>query len=196
MGANRLCIAGYMGAGKTTAARRIAECGISVIDADNEAKKMMTGDRDLAARIIAAFGDSVVEGGTLSFARLGRITFGSKELLLRLNEIVHPPLLLRLRRLIDSSGGNGCILDAAVAPLWRIETWFSFCLWVEADRDVRMRRLQFKWPSLDDRHIQERMNLQEDTIPVPRTLPWIRVVNNGSMEELYETLGQSGFLSR
>jgi dephospho-CoA kinase len=193
MGLNRLCIAGYMGAGKTTVAGRIAAGRIRIIDADSEAKTMMTGDRDLAARIVEAFGETVVEGSALSFSRLGRIAFSSKERLLQLNGIVHPPLLLRLRRLVESSGENGCILDAALAPLWPIEAWFSTCIWVEADRDIRLRRLQQKMPYFDKNQILERMNLQEATIMVPRGPSWKHMVNNGPPEDLTETLVQSGF---
>jgi dephospho-CoA kinase len=193
-GKNRLCIAGYMGAGKTTVASCIAAGGIRVIDADSEAKIMMTSDRDLTARIVGAFGASVIEAGALSFTRLGRIAFSSKERLLQLNSIVHPPLLLRLQKLVESSGENGCILDAAVAPLWRIEAWFSSCIWVEADREIRLRRLQRKTPYVDENHILERMNLQEGTIMVPRVPSWKHIINNGSPEKLTETLMQSGFL--
>jgi dephospho-CoA kinase len=194
---NRLCIAGYMGAGKTTVACRIAAAGrFRVIDADSEAKKMMTEDRDLTARIVKAFGASVLEAGSLSFTRLGRIAFSSKERLLHLNEIVHPPLFLRLQRLVESSDENGCILDAAVAPLWRIEAWFSSCIWVEADREIRLRRLQLKMPYLDEKQILERMNLQEETLAVPSVPSWKHMVNNGSLEELAETLLQPGFLPK
>jgi dephospho-CoA kinase len=190
---NRLCIAGYMGAGKTTVAGRIAAGRIRVIDADSEAKIMMTKERDLAERIVEAFGESVLEAGSLSFTRLGHIVFSSKERLLRLNDIVHPPLILRLRRLVESSDENGCILDAALAPLWGIEAWFSSCIWVEADRDVRLRRLHLKMPYFDENNILERMDLQEETIAVPRIPSWKNIINNGSLEELAETLLQSGF---
>jgi dephospho-CoA kinase len=194
---NRLCIAGYMGAGKTTVAGCIGAVGrIRVIDADSEAKKMMIEDQDLAARIVEVFGASVLEAGSLSFTRLGRIVFSSKERLSRLNEIVHPPLLQRLHRLVESPDENGCILDAAVAPLWRIEAWFSSCIWVEADRAIRLRRLQVKMPYFDEKHICERMNIQEETIAAPCAPSWKHVINNGSLAELAEMLMQPGFLPK
>jgi dephospho-CoA kinase len=194
MGSTRWCIAGYMGAGKTTVAKRIAAGTLHVIDADREAKIMMTSDPDLTERLVKVFGSSILEKKTLSFSRLGAIAFSAREQLLRLNEIVHPPLIQRLRKIVESGGDSGCILDAALAPLWKIESWFSTCIWVNADHAMRLHRIALKSPELDETHIRKRMNLQEDTVPFPAFPPWIRLDNSGSMEELDKALERSGFL--
>jgi dephospho-CoA kinase len=193
MRAQRFCIAGYMGAGKSTAAGLIAGDGYRIIDADREAKELMTADRGIRDRLVAAFGASIEERGGLSFSKLGDIVFGAKARLLLLNDIVHPPLLDRLHAAIDSCGDTGCVLDAALAPLWRTEAWFDSCIWVDSLREVRLRRLALKAPERSDSAMLRRMDLQEEVLAAPRHAPWVRIVNNGTLHDLEGALARSGY---
>jgi dephospho-CoA kinase len=187
----RLGIAGYMGAGKTTAARLLAERAAPalIIDADREAKTLMATDRAIRHKLIEAFGTSIIEKDQkVSFRTLGRIVFCSKKKLLRLNAIVHPPLVQRLRELLRQQVAGCCILDAAVLPLWKIESWFDACLWIHAAPGKRLERLHRMRSDLDERQLRDRMRMQEQTLPVPERSPWRRVVNEGSIESLADTL--------
>jgi dephospho-CoA kinase len=191
MGTNRLCIAGYMGAGKSTVAGLLAGGRCRVIDADNVAKALMNGDAALRRRLVETFGASIEQDGTLSFVVLGSIVFAAPERLLQLNAIVHPPLLVRLGDMVDSCGSAGCILDAALAPLWGVESWFDACLWVEADREIRLHRLLARSPELGEEGILRRMAQQEQVVPVGAKAIWTRVVNNGTLLELKEALART-----
>ena len=184
----KIGIAGFMGSGKSTCARLLANGASQVIDADAVAKALMTGDKELQGRLIEAFGGSIIEGGAISFRRLGRIVFGAVNELVKLNAIVHPPLVERLQGLVCQSGSSRCILDAALIPLWGIERWFDACLWVHASAACRLKRLKEKYRDLDEEMLRNRMRLQEEVLSVPDRLPWIRVENEGSVEELALTL--------
>lgn len=188
----RICIAGYMGAGKSTAAGLVAGSRVPVIDADREAKAMMAGDTELVSRLVNTFGPSILEGDSISFARLGALAFSSATRLFQLNGIVHPPLLARLRRLIDEKGETGCVLDAALASLWGIESWFTFCVWVAAPQEIRLKRILRKMPGQDERQIRLRMELQEQTVPAPRQAVWKVIENSGSPEDLAQAFAEAG----
>ena len=117
MALRRVGIAGYMGSGKSTAAGMLAQRGAVIIDADREAKRLMAEESGLRRKILDTFGNSIAEGGGISFRALGTIVFSAKEELLQLNTLVHPPLIERLKGLLEKNGQANCILDAALIPL-------------------------------------------------------------------------------
>ena len=87
----RVGLTGGIGSGKSEVARRLAEHGAVLIDADVAARQVVVPGSPGLARIAAAFGDGVLRpDGSLNRERLGEIVFGDPALRTRLNEIVHP----------------------------------------------------------------------------------------------------------
>jgi dephospho-CoA kinase len=193
MAFKRLGIAGYMGAGKSTAARLLAPAagqGMQVIiDADKEAKSFMTADPAVRDKLVAEFGGSIIDKNGLSFSALGLIVFSSHENLLKLNAIVHPPFVQHLRGLLQQCRSHPVVLDAALLPLWRIESLFDTCLWIHAPFKTRLDRLLQSRSGLDKSSLVNRMRRQEEILRIPEGLPWITVENSVSVERLAETLG-------
>ncbi len=185
----RIGVAGFMGAGKSSCAALCARArGMRLVDADAEAKLLMENDGRIKDALVLAFGTGIVHGGVLNFAELGKIAFSSISGMERLNRIVHPPLLRRLRDLVISPAGP-CILDAALIPLWRIEDWFDCCLWVRAPSAVRESRVAAR-TGLPVEQIRERMRIQETLMPEPVLAQWIFVTNDGSLEDLAARAGR------
>jgi dephospho-CoA kinase len=188
----RLGIAGYMGAGKSVAARLLAaQADAVIVDADHEAKTLMAGDQGVRQKLVLAFGGSIIGKDGLSFAALGQIVFSSREKLLLLNTIVHPLLVQRLRRMLFGPRNNrNSILDAALLPLWNIESWFDACLWIHAPAEIRLERLRQTRGDLDEHALRDRMRMQEESLRAPGSPPWRLLANDGSMERLAERLAQ------
>ncbi len=87
----RVGLTGGIGSGKSEVARRLADHGAVLIDADVAAREVVVPGSPGLARIAAAFGDGVLRpDGSLNRERLGEIVFGDPALRARLNEIVHP----------------------------------------------------------------------------------------------------------
>ena len=87
----RVGLTGGIGSGKSEVARRLAEHGAVLIDADVAAREVVVPGSPGLARIAAAFGDSVLRpDGSLNRERLGEIVFGDPGLRGKLNAIVHP----------------------------------------------------------------------------------------------------------
>jgi dephospho-CoA kinase len=186
----RIGVAGYMGAGKSTAARYLAEGGGSVIDADRIAKRLMQESSPIKIRLVEAFGAPVVEDGEIRFDRLGNAAFASEAALLRLNAIVHPALVKVLEDRLSEYGDRPAVLDAALLPLWYVESLFDALLWVHAPRPTRLRRIMAGRPDFDEGVAAGRMRLQERTLPEPAAdSTWIRIDNGESRERLFERLG-------
>ncbi len=184
----RVGISGYMGAGKTTCVKSFTNDQVCIIDADSEAKKVMRSDPRIAEDLCKAFGSSVVDSTGLRFEELAKIAFGSLEQLKILNSISHPPLLLKLKSMIEVCRRPVCILDAALIPLWRIENWFDICIWVDAPFNVRLQRLRQKKKDVPDSELVLRMKMQEQLLGLPEGPHWVKVEDSVCREFLNEKL--------
>jgi len=86
-----IALTGGIASGKSTIARRLAEHGAVVIDADRTVRELQEPGQPVFRRIVEEFGTGVVaDDGSLDRAALGSIVFGDAEKLSALNTIVHP----------------------------------------------------------------------------------------------------------
>ncbi|MFT4213619.1 MAG: dephospho-CoA kinase [Microbacterium sp.] len=86
-----IALTGGIASGKSTIARRLAEHGAVVVDADAIVRDVQQPGSPVLDAIAAAFGpDVIAPDGGLDRAALGSIVFGDGAALARLNEIVHP----------------------------------------------------------------------------------------------------------
>jgi dephospho-CoA kinase len=87
----RVGLTGGIGSGKSEVARRLAEHGAVLIDADVAARKVVEPGSTGLAQVAAAFGDRVLRpDGSLNRERLGEIVFGDPDMRAKLNAIIHP----------------------------------------------------------------------------------------------------------
>ncbi|EPY03144.1 dephospho-CoA kinase [Magnetospirillum fulvum] len=82
-------LTGSIGTGKSTAARMLARFGLPVHDADATVHALFARGGKAVAAIDAAFPGAVVNG-SVDRAGLGRMVFGDRAALKRLEAIVHP----------------------------------------------------------------------------------------------------------
>ena len=91
-----VALTGGIASGKSTIARRLAELGAVVVDADAISRQVVEPGQPALASIRGAFGDGVLkEDGSLDRAALGRIVFADERSRHVLNGIVHPAVLHR-----------------------------------------------------------------------------------------------------
>ena len=87
----RVGLTGGIGSGKSEVARRLAERGAVLIDADVAAREVVVPGSPGLAQVAAAFGEGVLRpDGSLNRERLGEIVFGDPGLRAKLNAIIHP----------------------------------------------------------------------------------------------------------
>ncbi|NHI16733.1 dephospho-CoA kinase [Microbacterium excoecariae] len=86
-----IALTGGIASGKSTIARRLAERGAIVIDADRVVRDLQRPGQAVLAEIAEAFGDGVLApDGTLDRAALARIVFHDDARRAELDAIVHP----------------------------------------------------------------------------------------------------------
>ncbi len=86
----KIGITGSIGSGKTYVSKVFESLGISVFNADNEAKKIMSRSFDLINSIKNEFGEDIYDKYSLNKKKLASIVFSDTEKLRKLNSLVHP----------------------------------------------------------------------------------------------------------
>lgn len=86
-----IALTGGIASGKSTVARRLAEHGAIVVDADQLVREVQVPGSPVLRDIAKAFGEDVLtQDGALDRAALGAKVFGDHQALEKLNAIVHP----------------------------------------------------------------------------------------------------------
>lgn len=86
-----IAVTGGIASGKSTIARRLAEHGAVVVDADQVVRDLQRPGEPVLAQMVELLGDGILaEDGSLDRAAVGGIVFSDADMLARLNAIVHP----------------------------------------------------------------------------------------------------------
>lgn len=141
-------LTGGIAAGKSTVARRFAEHGAVVFDADQLAREAVEPGTIGLAAIRDRFGDAVIAAdGSLDRPALGAIVFGDEQARLDLNGITHPEVARLLKERLEQT--RAADPDAVVVydvPLMvesggRRGGLFEHVVVVESPAEVRISRL-------------------------------------------------------
>src|SRR6185503_335177 len=138
----RIGVTGAMASGKSTLARRFRERGADLVDGDALGWEVLRLP-EVRVAIREAFGEDVMDRqGEVDRARLGQIVFADPDQMSRLNAIVQPRLLERVRAALEAPGALVRVLDAAMLTTWRLEPELDGVIEVVASEDERARRLR------------------------------------------------------
>jgi len=108
-----LGITGGFGSGKTTVARIFKSFGAKLIDADKIAHRVLKQGGKVYKKIIKTFGrDILKKNRQIERQRLAKVVFNNKNLLKRLNGIIHPEVIRIIKNEIKVSRAKVIVLDA------------------------------------------------------------------------------------
>lgn len=141
-----LALTGGIASGKSTVARRLAERGAVVIDADQLSRDVVRPGTAGLEQIRAAFGESVIApDGTLDRAALGAIVFTDADARHTLNGIVHPAVQEESHRRFREAGRADAhavvVYDVPLLVEARAVAEFDHVVVVSAPEAVRVGRL-------------------------------------------------------
>jgi len=163
-------VTGEIGCGKSYLSSKLAELGkkenipVTIIDVDKIGHQILeTQDEPLykaiRTEICATFGEGIRnENGFIDRKTLGKIIFGNTEKLKIFNDIIHKPLILKLRR--ELYGKKGLILldSALIAESKMTYLCNNNVILVRASKDEQLERLKDR--SYSEEQITQRMNSQ------------------------------------
>jgi len=110
----KLGVTGGIGSGKTTVCKVFAVLGIPVFSADTEAKRIQENDRDLQLKINSFAGRDLFPGGKLDRSELARLIFSNKDLLEKVNSVVHPVVFRSFSEWAKNQSSPYSIMEAAI----------------------------------------------------------------------------------
>jgi dephospho-CoA kinase len=139
-------LVGPAGSGKSTVARALGEAGARVLDADRMGHDITDHVPEVRAALADEYGADVYRAdGTLDRRRVAAKVFTDPAALTRLNLLVHPRILDRLRAAIAAATlerfGGALVVDAALMLDWGFERECDAVIAVVAPAPVQIARL-------------------------------------------------------
>ena len=141
-----VALTGGIASGKSTIARRLAEHGAIIVDADAIVRDVQQPGSPVLAALAGEFGDDIVRGdGSLDRAALGGRVFGDADAVSRLNAIVHPAVRIESQRRIADALATGpeavVVYDVPLLVEARADDPWELIVVAHAPADVRVGRL-------------------------------------------------------
>ncbi|MCM3767225.1 dephospho-CoA kinase [Neobacillus niacini] len=178
-------LTGGIASGKSTVSNMFKEMGVTVIDADVEARLAVQKGETAHQKIMAEFGKGVLlPGGEIDRQKLGAIIFHQAEKRQILNSIVHPEVRNRMKRQIEEAVRKNEEVIVLDIPLL-IESKLTFMadktLLVYVDPATQLKRLMER-NSLTKEDAEARISSQ---MPLSEKVKLADAVidNNGTIEE-------------
>jgi len=179
-------LTGQIACGKSSVARELQKLGAVVINADDIGREVVEQDTVVLRKLKSVFGKDIVSpAGKLDRRKLGAKAFASDENTLKLNRIVHPALLARLRKQITKHRKGGktrlLVVDAALIFDWKLDRELDVVIVVDSTRPNQLSRLE-------KQGIGRREALQRIKRQIPknrlRQLADAVIHNNGTPDQL------------
>lgn len=141
-----IALTGGIASGKSTIARRLAERGAVVVDADQIVRDVQAPGTPVLAAIAKHFGaDVIAADGALDRAALGAKVFADAEQLAQLNAIVHPAVRAESQRRFDAAMSADpttvVVYDVPLLVEARVDDPWDLIVVAHAPADERRRRL-------------------------------------------------------
>ncbi len=136
-------LTGGIGAGKSVVARRLAELGAVVIDADQLAREVVARGTEGLAEVRKLFGDDVITpDGSLDRPAVAARVFGDEAARRRLEEIIHPRVRQATAERIAAAAPDAVVVnDVPLLVEAGLSDTFDLVVVVEAPDRVRISRL-------------------------------------------------------
>ena len=168
-------LTGGIGSGKSTASRYFESLGAFVLDADEEAKKLITTNETVQHELISEFGTDIIDGtGRVDKNKLSRVAFQDEDHQQRLNSVVHPYIFnlidKEFNRVFNDKKHGVFIVDAALIYETGFDAHLDYVIVVTAhlknrmeralgretlSREEILKRVGFQWPE------EEKVNMAD-----------------------------------
>ena len=141
-------LTGGIASGKSTVSNMLKELGITVIDADLEARAVVEPGEDAYNQILEHFGKKILlEDGSINRPKLGEIIFNNKEERLVLNGIVHPAVRKKMNEKKEAAVKRGEFIIVMDIPLLfesELAGLVEKIILVYVDEAVQLERLMIR----------------------------------------------------
>jgi len=178
-------VTGCPGSGKSVLAGAIVAHGWLLVDADDIGMEVVEGDSAVLDKLREAFGlDILDDEGRLKRRLVAQRAFPDLENIRKLNNIVHPKLVDRLKSRIEElrAEHDRIVVDCALIFEWEIENLFNVLICVQAHEQTRKERIMKR----DGRSSEEVEGIFSAQLPEREKVSKADIVigNNSSIEKI------------
>lgn len=180
-------LTGGIGSGKSTVARRLAELGAVVVDADRIAREIVEPGTPGLAEIVDRFGPEVLDAdGALDRPAMAATVFGDDEARAALNAITHPRIAERSAERFAAAPDDAIVVhDMPLLVELEMTPNYHLTMIVDAPEDVRVRRLVERGVEESDALARIRAQATEQQ---RRAVADVWLDNSGTREQLLESV--------
>lgn len=178
-------VTGGIGSGKSTVSKFIEELGYPVYDSDFWAKELVNIDEDLKKRIIELLGEkSYDENGKYNRKFVAEKVFENEELLLKLNQIIHPAVRIHFENWVNAQQSEFVFKETALLFELKLNESCYKSVLVTAEENIRIKRVMDR----DGRTYREVKEIIDKQIPETEKMKLADFVieNNFDLETLKE----------
>lgn len=114
--------------------------GMPVYDSDTRAQEVINTHPQVRSELIELFGEEVFVNGIYNRPLVASKVFGDKELLMKLNAIVHPRVVEDYERWVKQQTGFYVILESALLFTSPLVGLYDLAVVVDAPEELRVER--------------------------------------------------------
>lgn len=157
----KIAITGGIGSGKSIVSDYLEMKGFPVLRADQIAKEMMISNVEVKNLIISEFGNESYINKKLNTKYLAANVFNNEENVIKINAIVHPPVMNKINELCIEHFKNHSIVFIETALVYEanLEDFFDYILLVLSDEKTRIERV-VKRENVSEEQVRIRMQYQ------------------------------------
>ena len=134
----KIGITGGIGSGKSIVRMIFSHIGFPTYDADQRAKSLMNCNTEMVAEITSLFGDGAYQDGEYRREFVSKQVFSNPDLLLKLNQIVHPAVKLDFENWANNQKAEIVIKEAAIMSR---QSGLDKIVWVPPPKELRIKRI-------------------------------------------------------
>ena len=178
-------ITGGIGSGKSTVSKFIEELGFPVYDSDYWAKELVNIDENLKSRIIELLGEeSYDENGKYNRKFVAEKVFEHQELLLKLNQIIHPAVKIHFENWVNAQNTEFVFKETALLFELKLNESCYQSILVTADENIRIKRVMDR-DGRTYREVKEIIDKQMPEVDKVKLADFV-IQNNTDLETLKE----------
>lgn len=172
-------ITGGIGAGKSTAAKFIAEAGFPVYNSDQRAKDLYEESPEIKKQLIEWYGQDIYTKNSLNREKLAKIIFSNETELKRINALIHPAVAKDFEQWKNAQNSHFVFKESAILFESGSYKDCDFVLTISAPIEKRIKRASQRDQSTREA-IQQRIDKQMSD-QTRENLADYRIYNDGDL---------------
>ena len=189
-----LGVAGPLASGKSTVLELLEELGAATLRADDISRELLQPGQQVLEQVRAGFGEEYITlDGALQRKKLAELIFADTQARQRLNRIMHPPMVARLREILDEYRRANApppmvAIEAAILHQMGLDQIVDKILLVTACEPTRIRRLCQR-DGMSNQQAQRRVELH-DELGLGEVKADYIIDTNGKLAKTRQQVGQ------